>query len=198
MPEEDLKVTIDKFTFLIPRDLFYNEAGVWVKLEGNRARLGLTDFAQQHSGDVAFAKVRPVGTKLESGDEFAEIETVKVNVSFPSPVNGNNCGDQSLPRGGGRTDQPGSLRQGLAGGGGACRLGARPARLLDAKAYAALVKDQAEAEVSMKEKVLIVPCSGIGKSLGSVAREGAYIVTEDLCPERTQLMPLALTGVRGQ
>ena len=44
----------------------------------------------------------------------------------------------------------------------------------------------------MKKKVLIVPCSGIGKSLGSVAREGAYIVTEDLCPERTQLVPLAL------
>jgi uncharacterized metal-binding protein len=44
----------------------------------------------------------------------------------------------------------------------------------------------------MKEKVLIVPCSGIGKSLGSVAREGAYIVTEELCPGRTQLMPLAL------
>ena len=44
----------------------------------------------------------------------------------------------------------------------------------------------------MKKKVLIVPCSGIGKSLGSVAREGAYIVTEELCPGRTQLMPLAL------
>jgi len=44
----------------------------------------------------------------------------------------------------------------------------------------------------MKEKVLIVPCSGIGKSLGSVAREGAYVVTEELCPERTRLMPLAL------
>jgi len=43
----------------------------------------------------------------------------------------------------------------------------------------------------MKEKVLIVPCSGIGKSLGSVAREGAYVVTEDLCPEKTKLVPLA-------
>lgn len=43
----------------------------------------------------------------------------------------------------------------------------------------------------MKEKVLIVPCSGIGKSLGSVAREGAYVVTEELCPGRTQLMALA-------
>ena len=44
----------------------------------------------------------------------------------------------------------------------------------------------------MKGKVLIVPCSGIGKSLGSVAREGSYAVTEELCPDRTRLMPLAL------
>jgi uncharacterized metal-binding protein len=44
----------------------------------------------------------------------------------------------------------------------------------------------------MKEKVLIVPCSGIGKSFGTVAREGAYVVTEELCPEKTKLVPLAL------
>jgi uncharacterized metal-binding protein len=44
----------------------------------------------------------------------------------------------------------------------------------------------------MKEKVLIVPCSGIGKTYGTVAREGAFVVTEDLCPEKTRLVPLAL------
>lgn len=44
----------------------------------------------------------------------------------------------------------------------------------------------------MKGKVAIVPCSGIGKSYGSVAREGAYTVAEDLCPETTRLLPLAL------
>jgi uncharacterized metal-binding protein len=47
----------------------------------------------------------------------------------------------------------------------------------------------------MKEKVRIVPCSGIGKSYGTVAREGAYVVTEDLCPEKTELVPLALLVV---
>ncbi len=44
----------------------------------------------------------------------------------------------------------------------------------------------------MKSKALIVPCSGIGKTYGSVAREGAYIVTEDLRPGSTRLVPLAL------
>ncbi len=44
----------------------------------------------------------------------------------------------------------------------------------------------------MKGKVAIVPCSGIGKSYGSVAREAAFAVTEDLCPVKTRLLPLAL------
>ena len=42
------------------------------------------------------------------------------------------------------------------------------------------------------QKVIIVPCSGIGKSYGSVSREAAYDVTEDLRPGQTQLVPLAL------
>ncbi len=44
----------------------------------------------------------------------------------------------------------------------------------------------------MTRKTLIVPCSGIGKTYGTVARESAHIVTEDLCPKSTQLVPLAL------
>ncbi len=44
----------------------------------------------------------------------------------------------------------------------------------------------------MKGKVAIVPCSGIGKSYGSVAREAAFEVTEELCPAKTRLLPLAL------
>ncbi len=41
-------------------------------------------------------------------------------------------------------------------------------------------------------KVVIVPCSGIGKTYGAVSREAAYVITEDLRPTQTQLMPLAL------
>ena len=44
----------------------------------------------------------------------------------------------------------------------------------------------------MKPKVLIIPCSGIGKTYGSVAREAAFRVTEDLRPEETQILPLSL------
>ena len=40
-------------------------------------------------------------------------------------------------------------------------------------------------------KVVIVPCSGIGKTYGTVSREAAYVVTEETCPERTQLVALS-------
>jgi uncharacterized metal-binding protein len=44
----------------------------------------------------------------------------------------------------------------------------------------------------MNSKALIIPCSGIGKTYGSVAREGAFRVTEDLRPKECRLMPLSL------
>jgi len=49
----------------------------------------------------------------------------------------------------------------------------------------------------VRQKIIIVPCSGIGKSYGTVTREAAYVVTEDLCPERTRLVPLALLVLGG-
>lgn len=55
---------------------------------GGRVRVGVTDFVQQHSGDVAFASVKAAGTRLAAGEEFADLETVKVNLSLPLPVPG--------------------------------------------------------------------------------------------------------------
>ncbi|MGD1156794.1 MAG: biotin/lipoyl-containing protein [Terriglobia bacterium] len=147
MPGEILKVTVDKFTFLVPAGLFFSEAGVWVKLEGGRARLGLSDFAQQNSGDAVSANIKPVGTTLESGDEFAEIETVKVNVSLPAPVNGTLVeANPSLE------DAAELINQDPYGKGWLAVVDLADwerdrARLLDAETYAALVKGQAEAEL---------------------------------------------------
>ncbi len=44
----------------------------------------------------------------------------------------------------------------------------------------------------MSERVIIVPCSGIGKTYGTVTREAAYLVTEELRPETTTIVPLSL------
>ncbi len=91
MPEY-LETTVDKFTFKVARDRVYTGDGVWVLLiespDGLTARIGLTDYLQQHSGDIAFVNLKRAGTVLKADDEFAEIETIKVNVGLPSPLAG--------------------------------------------------------------------------------------------------------------
>jgi len=89
---EYLETTVDKFTFRVAKDRFYTPLGAWafwMKPEApNRVRIGLSDYLQQRSGDVAFATVQPVGTKLAAGDSLAEIETIKTMLELPSPVSG--------------------------------------------------------------------------------------------------------------
>ena len=91
MPEY-LETTVDKFTFRVAKDRLYTPQGAWVfwmKPEApTRVRIGLADYRQQRSGDVAFATIKPVGTKLGAGEMLAEIETIKAMVELPSPVTG--------------------------------------------------------------------------------------------------------------
>ena len=83
-----LELAVDKFLFRFPARLYYSEAGIWARFEGRRARIGLSDFTQQRNGDVAFAEPKEVGTGVGAGDEVAIVETIKVNLSIPSPVGG--------------------------------------------------------------------------------------------------------------
>ncbi len=147
MSQEMLKVTIDKFSFLVPTGFLYSDAGVWAKLEGARARLGVSDFVQQSNGDVTFANVKPVGTSLQSGDEFADIETLKVNVSLPSPVRGTIVEvNPSLAEAAEVLNQDPYDKGWIA----VVELSdweSDRVRLLDPPAYLKLVKEQAEAEM---------------------------------------------------
>ena len=87
MPEY-LETTVDKFTFRIATDRLYTTEGVWAKPEEKLVRVGLSDFVQQRSGDVAFAEVKLVGVEVTFGGEVAVIETIKVDISLGSPVGG--------------------------------------------------------------------------------------------------------------
>lgn len=83
-----LEAFIDKFIFRVDPTCYYNHEGVWVRVEGKRARLGLADFVQQRNGDIAFVEVKPEGTILQSGSEFSSVETIKVDLALSSPVSG--------------------------------------------------------------------------------------------------------------
>lgn len=83
-----LETTVDKFTFKVATDRLYTREGLWAKYEAGQVRIGLTDFLQQRSGDVAFAEVKTEGTELKAGDDLAVVETIKVDTWLGSPVAG--------------------------------------------------------------------------------------------------------------
>jgi glycine cleavage system H protein len=85
---EDLEYTLDKFTFKVASDRLYTPEGVWAKANGNRVTVGVSDFFQQRNGDVAFAEVAEVATAVTANEEFASIETIKVDIALTCPVSG--------------------------------------------------------------------------------------------------------------
>jgi glycine cleavage system H protein len=87
MPDH-LETIVDKFVFRVAVDRLYSAAGVWAQAGEGGVRVGVTDYLQQHNGDAAFVHVKPLGTRVDVGDEFAELETIKANVSLFSPVSG--------------------------------------------------------------------------------------------------------------
>jgi glycine cleavage system H protein len=142
-----LEVTIDKFRFRVPETLLYSDAGIWVALEGSRARLGLSDFVQQVNGDIAFANMEDVGAVLEVADEFGSIETVKVDVGLATPVAGRIAEINPLLEG-----SPEVINQDPYGRGWMVilDLGTRELNregLLESLEYLELIKRQAEAEL---------------------------------------------------
>jgi glycine cleavage system H protein len=119
---------------------------IWVLFEegGTIARLGMSDYLQRTSGDVAFAEARPAGATLAEGDEFASIETIKVAIGLVSPVSG-----AVLEANPALKSAPEILNQDPYGEGWIVRVrlaGPPPARLLDPPAYLTLMTGQAEEE----------------------------------------------------
>ena len=146
MPEF-LETMVDKFTFKVATDRLYNAEGIWAKLEGNLVRVGLSDFLQQRSGDVAFAEVKPVGTQVAFGDEIAVIETIKVNINLASPVTG-----KVIEVNPAMSAAPEAINQAPFGAGWLAVVEAvdwetDKANLLDPQAYFAKMKAEAEQEV---------------------------------------------------
>ena len=72
----------------IPQDLRYTADHEWARLEGSKARVGLTDFAQEALGDIVFAQLPSVGDHVVRGGELGEIESTKSVSQVYAPVGG--------------------------------------------------------------------------------------------------------------
>jgi glycine cleavage system H protein len=68
--------------------LRYSEDHEWVKVEGNVAVIGITDYAQDSLGDITYADLPEVGDEVKAGEEFGALESVKASSELLSPVSG--------------------------------------------------------------------------------------------------------------
>ena len=69
-------------------DLRYAESHEWVKLEGDIATVGISDYAQHALGDIVYVDMPEVGDEVEAGEVFGAVESVKAASDLLSPVSG--------------------------------------------------------------------------------------------------------------
>jgi len=144
MSDDFLRVTVGKFIFRVKPGCLYTEVGVWAALDevSGAVRVGLTDFRQQTSGDVVFVELPEPGIHVVVGDDLANIETIKVDMTVPAPAAGEVVAvNEAL------VEAPELINQDSYGAGWLVAL--KPATwpapgLMDAEAYLALMTAQAE------------------------------------------------------
>jgi glycine cleavage system H protein len=124
----------------IPGDLRYSEEHEWVRVEGKKVRLGITDYAQDALGDIVFVDLPEVGSTVEMGGQLGEVESTKSVSEIYAPVAGTvTAVNDTL------TAEPEKINQDPYGDGWLCELelapGADPGSLLDAVAYGDLTAD---------------------------------------------------------
>ncbi|WP_182014021.1 glycine cleavage system protein GcvH [Bacillus licheniformis] len=71
-----------------PKELRYSEEHEWVKTEGDKVRIGITDFAQSELGDIVFVELPEVGDEIKADEPFGSVESVKTVSELYAPING--------------------------------------------------------------------------------------------------------------
>jgi glycine cleavage system H protein len=72
----------------IPEDLKYSPEHEWIKVDGESAYIGITDFAQNELGDIVFVEFPEIGDIFSAGDVFGTVEAVKTVADLFAPISG--------------------------------------------------------------------------------------------------------------
>ena len=73
---------------IIPEDLKYIDTHEWIRIDGKRAVVGITDYAQESLGDIVYVEVPEVDEEFEKGEEVATVESVKAASPINIPLSG--------------------------------------------------------------------------------------------------------------
>jgi glycine cleavage system H protein len=121
----------------VPQHLRYSSDHEWVSVDGTRARVGITDYAQDALGDVVYVQVPTVGASVSAGDSFGEVESTKSVSDVYAPVSGTVVAVNDA-----LSSSPEALNQDPYGAGWLCEIemsdSSQVDALLDAAAYQAL------------------------------------------------------------
>ena len=122
-----------------PADLLYSSDHEWIAVADGRARIGITDYAQDSLGDVVYVQLPTLGITVAAGDSFSEVESTKSVSDIYAPVSGTVVAiNESLG------SSPDSLNSDPYGAGWICEIEMTDASqvdaLLDAAAYQSLVQ----------------------------------------------------------
>lgn len=143
-PAEFLTVTYDKFVFKIPTEGYlFNENDCWVRVIGNRARVGVSDFVQQNMTDITFFEPAQIDREVEQFDEVGSLESGKSMMDALSPVSGRIVAVNTQ-----LVDSPGLVNEDPYGNGWLAEIELRDfdsdkELLLDAAAYSKTVEKKA-------------------------------------------------------
>jgi len=123
----------------VPAELRYSSDHEWVAVSGTRARVGITEYAQDALGDVVYVQVPELGASVASGDSFGEVESTKSVSDVYAPVSGTVVAvNETL------ADTPETINRDPYGDGWLCEIELADASeleaLLDADAYQALLE----------------------------------------------------------
>lgn len=72
----------------LPKDLHYSEEHEWVKVEGDKVRIGITNHAQDELGDIVFVELPEEGDDIEADEPFGSVESVKTVSELYAPISG--------------------------------------------------------------------------------------------------------------
>ena len=125
----------------IPDDLHYSKDHEWVRVEGNIAVVGITDYAQDSLGDVVYVELPRVGDEFAANESFGSVESVKAVSEVFSPVSGEIVGiNETL------NDEPEKVNQDPYGQGWMIRIQMSNAGEVDSLLTAAEYEDFTKAE----------------------------------------------------
>ena len=72
----------------VPEGLYYSKDFAWIKIEGDKVRMGVTDYAQKSLREIVYAELPPTGTVLKQGEPYGTVESVKAVSDLVAAISG--------------------------------------------------------------------------------------------------------------